>query len=489
MRLVKPTFSINLPLLCESTDLPYNHNKLITNEHDNSNHNTNKNVPYEACGFSSLLSLPHSFGSIYLGETFSSYISINNPSQSDVTNVVIKAELQTQTKRFNLLDLSTKPISVFEQTQNHDFVVSHPVSEEGVHILVCNVNYLRPDAEKTFFRKYFKFQVNRPLNLQVKTKNLMDSVFMELQIQNLTQSGMIIKQISLRQQTEKPFFSFNEIKQNNSPTSSNTASTTAITTSTSSAGSVSSVTPYPFYCSSSSLSLNKSLSLQDSPNIRTTSSGNIAPLVSDNGQEENREMVYMKPHVICNFLFRLDPLDERAKVSTSLGRIEVVWGSAFGDSAVCQSENINRTVPGRKEVELKIVEIPNIVYLEKPFQIICELSNNTDRSIIPRIHFNTMSPSTPSNSNLSLSLGSGGSKRIVYGVVPNGVSGKSIGEILAHGKRSISLSLFPLLPGLQKIGGIQLEFGQNKKIEFDDIFDVFVEAAPLSIGGTIPNIL
>ena len=59
----------------------------------------------QAFGLVDLLTLPHSFGSIYLGETFSSYISISNASPQDVSHVGIKAELQTQSKRITLLEV------------------------------------------------------------------------------------------------------------------------------------------------------------------------------------------------------------------------------------------------------------------------------------------------------------------------------------------------------------------------------------------------
>ena len=45
------------------------------------------------------------FGNIYLGETFTSYLSINNDSTTAVNDVAFKAELQTSSQRhvFNLL--------------------------------------------------------------------------------------------------------------------------------------------------------------------------------------------------------------------------------------------------------------------------------------------------------------------------------------------------------------------------------------------------
>lgn len=54
---------------------------------------------------SNILELPMAFGNIYLGETFTSYLSINNDSATAVNDVAFKAELQTSSQRhvFNLL--------------------------------------------------------------------------------------------------------------------------------------------------------------------------------------------------------------------------------------------------------------------------------------------------------------------------------------------------------------------------------------------------
>lgn len=43
---------------------------------------------------SDVVTLPQSFGSIFLGETFTSYVIAHNESREKVTNIVVKAELQ-----------------------------------------------------------------------------------------------------------------------------------------------------------------------------------------------------------------------------------------------------------------------------------------------------------------------------------------------------------------------------------------------------------
>ena len=49
-----------------------------------------------------LLMLPASFGSIQLGETFSSCLCANNDTQVDVDSVTVKVEMQTATTKVTL---------------------------------------------------------------------------------------------------------------------------------------------------------------------------------------------------------------------------------------------------------------------------------------------------------------------------------------------------------------------------------------------------
>ena len=47
--------------------------------------------------------LPQSFGNIYLGETFASYVCVHNDSTEVCSTVVLRADLQTATQRINLV--------------------------------------------------------------------------------------------------------------------------------------------------------------------------------------------------------------------------------------------------------------------------------------------------------------------------------------------------------------------------------------------------
>jgi len=73
----------------------------------------------------------------------------------DVVNVAIRAELQTHTQRFCLLDTSAEPIQRFSPGDSNDYVVQHDLREEGIHILMCSASYVRIDGERKYFRKFF----------------------------------------------------------------------------------------------------------------------------------------------------------------------------------------------------------------------------------------------------------------------------------------------------------------------------------------------
>jgi len=160
-------------------------------------------------GISDLLTLPSSFGNIYLGETFSSYLCINNESGVPVQDVGMKAELQTTSQKFVLTDTlggstttssstprgsaSTSPkfgnINTFSTRvsllpgQSTESIIQHEIKELGIHILVCSVHY-SVQSERRFFRKFYKFQVLNPLAVKTKVNSLPDGrILLEAQLQ------------------------------------------------------------------------------------------------------------------------------------------------------------------------------------------------------------------------------------------------------------------------------------------------------------------
>ncbi|KAJ3842880.1 DUF974-domain-containing protein [Lentinula raphanica] len=159
---------------------------------------------------SEILTLPSSFGSIQLGETFSSCLSVNNEATTQVDSVALKVEMQTATSKITLAEIGGKDTSLapLDTLEN---VVHHEIKELGQHVLACTVSYrfnpqssrVAPASEETSdpniltFRKFYKFVVTNPLSVKTKVhaprspSALMvpaerDKVFLEVHIQNLT---------------------------------------------------------------------------------------------------------------------------------------------------------------------------------------------------------------------------------------------------------------------------------------------------------------
>ncbi|KAJ1560591.1 hypothetical protein HK405_006571, partial [Cladochytrium tenue] len=195
-------------------------------------------------GLSDLLALPAAFGSIYLGETFSSYLCVNNESSAAggarVTDVAIKAELQTATQRLTLADTTSSAAAVaaagtgadatsaaaatptsLAPGESAEFLVHHEIKELGIHILVCSVHYTpttssdstpagtaaaadsapQPPAARQFFRKFYKFQVLNPLAVKTKVNSLLapdaaGRVLLEAQVQNVSGSPMFLDRVA-----------------------------------------------------------------------------------------------------------------------------------------------------------------------------------------------------------------------------------------------------------------------------------------------------
>lgn len=96
MRLTKPTLFTNIPVTCEEKDLPGD----LFNQLMRDDPSTVKGAEILMLG--EMLTLPQNFGNIFLGETFSSYISVHNDSNQVVKDILVKADLQTSSQRLNL---------------------------------------------------------------------------------------------------------------------------------------------------------------------------------------------------------------------------------------------------------------------------------------------------------------------------------------------------------------------------------------------------
>nr|XP_035973358.1 trafficking protein particle complex subunit 13 isoform X6 [Halichoerus grypus] len=324
MRLTKPTLFTNIPVTCEEKDLPGElFNQLMRDD------------PSTVNGAEILMlgemTLPQNFGNIFLGETFSSYISVHNDSNQVVKDILVKADLQTSSQRLNL-SASNAAVAELKPDCCIDDVIHHEVKEIGTHILVCAVSYTTQGGEKMYFRKFFKFQVLKPLDVKTKFYNaesdlssVTDEVFLEAQIQNITTSPMFMEKVSL-----EPSIMYNVAELN----------------SVSQAGEC------------------------------VTTFGSRA---------------YLQPMDTRQYLYCLKPKKEFAEKAgiikgvTVIGKLDIVWKTNLGERGRLQTSQLQRMAPGYGDVRLSLEAIPDTVNLEEPFHITCKITNCSGRNT--KYHF------------------------------------------------------------------------------------------------------
>ncbi|XP_032070562.1 trafficking protein particle complex subunit 13 isoform X2 [Thamnophis elegans] len=327
MRLTKPTLFTNIPVTCEERDLPGD----LFNQLMKDDPSTVKGA--ETLMLGEMLTLPQNFGNIFLGETFSSYISVHNDSHQVVKDILVKADLQTSSQRLNL-SASNAAVAELKQDCCIDDVIHHEVKEIGTHILVCAVSYTTQTGEKMYFRKFFKFQyffflqVLKPLDVKTKFYNaesdlssVTDEVFLEAQIQNITSSPMFMEKVSL-----EPSIMYNVAELNTVNHGGNSVSTFGTRT-------------------------------------------------------------YLQPMDTRQYLYCLKPKQEFSekvgviKGVTVIGKLDIVWKTNLGERGRLQTSQLQRMAPGYGDVRLSLETIPDTVGLEEPFNITCKITNCSERTM------------------------------------------------------------------------------------------------------------
>ncbi|KAJ4774409.1 Trafficking protein particle complex subunit 13 [Rhynchospora pubera] len=282
--------------------------------------------PTDAMGLSGFLLLPQAFGAIYLGETFCSYISINNSSSYEARDVIIKAEIQSEKQRFLLLDTSKSPVESIRAGGRYDFVVEHDVKELGAHTLVCTALYNDGDStERKYLPQFFKFVVANPISVRTKVRNFKDNTFLEACIENHTKSNLYMDQVEFE--------------------------------------------PAPQW-TATRLEADEHASLKNSK---------IRDLL--------KQPVFIRANGgICNYLYllRLHELGEtKDDADTVLGKFQITWRTNLGEPGRLQTRNIHNNLPPKKDIDLQVVTAPSKVILEQPFSVHLRLINQTERTVGP----------------------------------------------------------------------------------------------------------
>lgn len=282
---------------------------------------------------SSTLTLPQSFGSIYLGETFVCYVSLHNDSTDTCDSLNLRCDLQTASQRLPLLQPQSESEVMNEQLvpgASIDHVLSHEVKECGTHILVCEVSYNAPSRGKLNFRKYFKFQVAKPLDVKTKFYNAeSDDVFLEAQVQNVTAGPLCLEKVGLE---PSPMFGV--------------------------------------------------MPLNHIPNADAGKKGDTGEKRLVFGQVN-----FLQPQDSRQYLFCLTPRSDlrltykQLKGTTNIGKLDIIWRTNLGDRGRLQTSQLQRLAPNHGDIRFNVEVVPSTVCLYKCFKITCCIFNNSERTL------------------------------------------------------------------------------------------------------------
>jgi len=386
MRLTKPTLSQTCVPSSDTTDIAQDmfKQKLIED--------VNSLEKLEELELGKLLILPQAFGNIYLGETFCSYICIHNDSTEECKKITLKADLQTSTQRISLS--STQDEMKLNSGETIDHVIQHEVKELGSHILVCDVTYSSQTNDRLNFRKFFKFQVMKPLDVKTKFYNAEnDEVYLEAQVQNITQGIITLDKVSL---------------------------------------------------DPSNVFTVKNLTVDDDESNEDNIFCNGTSLQT---QDSWQYLFWLtpKPGVSC---------EKVVKSMTSIGKLDIIWRTAYGDKGRLQTSQLQRQLAMHGELGVSVVSVPSLAVLNKPFPLIIKVTNNSERTV-----------------ELQLDLENQGYCNFMF----TGIVNTMLGLLEPGGFSNIKLDLIPETLGLQNITGIRIrDLLLGRDYVHTDIVQVFV---------------
>ncbi|ELU05219.1 hypothetical protein CAPTEDRAFT_211630 [Capitella teleta] len=322
MRLTKPALMISKPLSCIPT------HRTVDDHGQPVKVATDLAIAegLEHFALSQLLTLPQNFGNIFLGETFSSYISVHNNSSHVCRDIQIKADLQTSSQRLTLSSSHANPVQQLTPSESIDDVIQHEVKELGTHILVCAVTYVSNTGEKMYFRKFFKFQVLKPLDVKTKFYNAeSDEVYLEAQIQNITPGPIFLEKVLL-----DPSSHYSGIQ----------------------------------------------LHTQEDPVNRPVFGkvNCVSPL-------DVRQYLYCltpKPEVLADPKFM--------KGVTNIGKLDIVWKTNMAEKGRLQTSALQRVLPGYGDIRLMVEKISESVPVETKFNIEIRVTNCSERTMDLSVH-------------------------------------------------------------------------------------------------------
>jgi hypothetical protein len=293
--------------------------------------------------------------------------------------------------------------------QSSEFIINHEIKELGIHILVCSVHYTpskqqgASQAERKFFRKFYKFQVLNPLAVKTKVNTLSDAgITLETQIQNLCAVPIYLSKMKFDQ---NPLFDFTDLNINID------------------------------HGNITDLNIDKNHGNINDLNI-DKNHGNINDL-NNKGENVFGESRMVGPNDTRQYLYLLTPKipsDLETRTTPNLGKLDIGWNSSMGQSGKLQTSQLTRRVPQVSQFEIIVISISHI-HVETPFTIRLRIRNNLEEKLKLIIQ----------------GIKSKMSHILIYG--PNEIN---IGEIEGRCNVDFEMKFFALIPGTHKITGINI---------------------------------
>ncbi|KAE9034887.1 hypothetical protein PR003_g7873 [Phytophthora rubi] len=368
---------------------------------------------------SSTLILPDSFGEIFLGNTFSSYISVINPYSCELRDVGLSANIQCANDRVELHDNRyartgklppPNPVAVLPAGASLDMVVDYPLNQVGNHVLRVGVAYVDPiTGESKSLRKFYRFAVQNPLVITFKQSSAATQVqkgeaIVEAQIRNVSKLPLFVDSIKL---LPLPPFTSEEMV----------------------------VDPVGKKAEGEQASIQDLLSMNNAP----------------------QTLVYPQEELQRVFRVSYDPASDptllsSAQGSQNLGRLHVGWKTSMGEAGSVQSQPVMRKVPGasghagagqHSEVTVAVEELPKEVVVGQPFLAAVSVTNKSAHSLALQLQFR---------------------KDLMHGVVCSSASHQNLGVMDPKTAKTVWVEFLPMVGGLQALGGavcVDIRTGQE----------------------------
>ncbi|CAI2732582.1 unnamed protein product [Schistosoma spindalis] len=473
-------------------------------------------------GYTELLSLTHSFGTIYLGETFSAHINLHNESNQICYNVELKVALHNRIESITLPiftsisgqsnstitsrnsstnsessnthtssgpcnnagGINTKDnIFDLQPGQSLNAIINHELKELGVHNLRCTVSYFQTSSHgksesSSHVVAYESPRLTSGLSSRDTTSKREPITFQRLY------KFMVNKPLDVRKK-----FSIVDIDH-------------SVLMETQ----IQNLTVTPIILERVLFESNPQFSVVDLNNLQFGKKSH-----------SNTPTYYLQPNDVQQFLYRLiptttnsspllnlsstnssiptstvpDPIPVSSKttrqVSISAGRLDITWRSLMGERGRLQTSSLKYELPTFGDIQLRVLTIPSTVKTEQPFTLKFELTNcskiNLDlilslcstkyngSSSIPIQSIINDNENTSNNDNNSIQLSNSYLPLIVW----LSKTRQKLGKLLPGQCIPFELNLMATLPGLHMISGLCIhDLTMNRDYEFNNLTHVLV---------------